>query len=181
MKRVLIIAFALVMLCNGAFAQGGRPQGERPSREEMSKAQVKRLVKELALDNATAENFEVIYGLYREERSELMKKYPMFKGEMGPQGRRGEQRELPSDEEVEQKIMDGFKRERALVDLKEKYYQEFRKIMTPQQIQKMYMLESMPRGMQGGGYPQGGPGGYPGGGYPGGGFPGGGMMPPGNW
>ena len=46
---------------------------------------------------------------------------------------------------MEKSIRDGFARERALLDLKESYYNEFSKFLTQQQIQKMYQLENVPR------------------------------------
>ena len=103
-----------------------------------------------------------------------------MKGMLAPDSKsgkkaKGEQPPLPTDEEVEKSILNGFKREKALIDVKEKYYWEFAKFMSPQQIQKMFMMENAPRGgQQNGGRPMPPQGGFPGGG------PGmGGMMPPG--
>ena len=103
---------------------------------------------------------------------------------MGPgdePGRKGKDKkqefEMPLDEEVERSIKDGFKRDRELLDLKEKYFNAFIKFLTPQQIQKMYQMENAPRQRPQNGNMQQHMGGRPGGG------PGMGSMtpPPGMW
>ncbi len=179
MKRFAITIMALLLALNFAAAQ---PQegGKRPDKEKMTKMQIKRIVKGLALDNSTAEEFTKIYTAYKDECNKVTEKYPVlppmdFDEEGNKKSKKGEEPMLPTDEEIEKQILNGFARERALLDLKEKYYKEFCKILSPQQIQKMYQLENPARQrVPNGNMTQGRPGGFPGGG------PGmGGMMPPG--
>ena len=164
----------------------GKPQ--RPNGEQMTKMKIKKMVKNLALDNKTADLFTETYTKYQEQVAKINEKYPPlnFPG-MGPgdePGRKGKDKkqelEMPLDEEVEKSIKDGFKRERELLDLKEKYFNAFIKFLTPQQIQKMYQMENTPRQRPQNGNmqrPMGGrPGGFPGG--PGAGPGMGGMTPP---
>lgn len=182
MKKFLIVISALVLSVSFAAAQPQQGNGQRPDKEKMTKMQMKRIVKALALDNTTAEAFEKTYTAYTEECNKVKEKYPvrsfMGKGNIekgSPKGKKGENEAmLPTDEEVEQQILNGFARERGLLDIKEKYYKEFCKILTPQQIQKMYQMQNAPRQRtQNGNMPgQGGrPGGFPGGQM-------GGMTPP---
>ena len=179
MKRLAITIMAMLLALSFATAQ---PQegSKRPDKEKMTKMQIKRIVKGLALDNSTAEEFTRIYTAYKGECNKVTEKYPVvlpagFDEGAPKKAKKGEEAALPTDEEVEKQILDGFTRERALLDLKVQYYKEFCKILTPQQIQKMYQLENpMRQRMPNGNMPGGGPGGFPGGG------PGmGGMMPPG--
>ena len=182
MKKFLIIALVALMAGN-VYAQE-QTEARRPDKEKMTKMQIKRIVKELALDNYTAEEFTKTYTLYKEECNKVNEKYPVlppmdFDGDKpAKKGKKdAEEPMLPTDEEVEKQILDGFARERELLNLKEKFYKEFCKILTPQQIQKMYRMENAPRQrMQNGNMPQGGPGNFPGG-FPGGRM-GGGMTPP---
>lgn len=186
MKKIITAVMALCLIAGVAMAQeqGERPQ--RPNKDQVTKMKVNKLVKNLALDNKTAELFTATYTQYQEDVAKINEKYPPmnFPGigpdnEKGRKGKaKGEAIEMPLDEEVEKSILDGFARERELLNIKEKYYRIFCKFLTPQQIQKMYQLENAPRGMQNSNRqmpPQGGrPGGFPGGG------PGmGGMMHPG--
>lgn len=48
---------------------------------------------------------------------------------------------LPTDAEVEQAIKARFAQSRKILDVREKYYNEFRKFLSPKQIQKMYNME----------------------------------------
>ena len=167
----MLLAALAMFFAGAAIAQ---PQQRDP------KKQAQRIVKALELNNQQAEEFTKVYLLYKEECKAVQEKYPRFKGMPAPDGKaekkaKGEQPPLPTDEEVEKSILDGFKRDKALIDVKEKYYWEFAKFMSPQQIQKMFMMENAPRGgQQNGGRPMPPQGGFPGGG------PGmGGMMPPG--
>lgn len=182
MKKIFIIALAAGLAANMAMAQ---PQ--RPSKEEMQKNKCERIVKELALDNRTAQEFTDIYTKYQAETNAINEKYPQPKMQL-PDNRRPDrqgpdrkskgkvknaqapapqEKAIPTDAEIEKQIKDGFARERALLNAKEKYYNEFRKVLSPQQIQKMYMLENAPRqrGQMGGrpGGFQGAPGGFQGG------------------
>ena len=107
-----------------------------------------------------------------------------MKGMLAPDSKsgkkaKGEQPPLPTDEEVEKSILNGFKREKALIDVKEKYYWEFAKFLNPQQIQKMFMMENAPSGGQGqqGGRPMPPQGGFQGGSHGMGGM----TPPPGMW
>ena len=169
--KILFMAVAAMLVAGAAIAQ---PQQRDP------KKQAQRIVKALELNNQQAEEFTKVYLLYKEECKAVQEKYPRMKGMPSPDSKaekkaKGEQPPLPTDEEVEKSILDGFKRDKALIDVKEKYYWEFAKFMSPQQIQKMFMMENAPRGgQQNGGRPMPPQGGFPGGG------PGmGGMMPPG--
>ena len=169
--KILFMAVAAMLVAGAAIAQ---PQQRDP------KKQVQRIVKALELNNQQADEFTKVYMLYKDECKAVQEKYPRMKGMPVPDGKaekkaKGEQPPLPTDEEVEKSILDGFKREKALIDVKEKYYWEFAKFLSPQQIQKMFMMENAPRGgQQNGGRPMPPQGGFPGGG------PGmGGMMPPG--
>ena len=170
-KNLLIVLVAM-FVAGAAIAQ---PQPRDP------KNQAKRIVKALELNNQQAEEFTKVYILYKEECKAVQEKYPRMRRMPAPDSKmdkkpaKGEPMPLPTDEEVEKSILDGFKRDKALIDVKEKFYWEFAKFMSPQQIQKMFMMENAPRGGQG---PQSSGRPMPQGGFPGGGPGMGGMTPP---
>lgn len=172
MKGKILFMAAVAMFIAGAVM--AQPQQRDP------KKQAQRIVKALELNNRQADEFAKVYVLYKEECKAVQEKFPRMKGMLAPDSKsgkkaKGEQPPLPTDEEVEKSILNGFKREKALIDVKEKYYWEFAKFLNPQQIQKMFMMENAPRGGQGqqGGRPMPPQGGFQGG------SPGmGGMTPP---
>lgn len=184
MKRVLAIVMLVSLLATVSVAQervDKVEKGQRPNKEQISKMKIKRVVKELALDNKSAQKFTEVYTDYQQGISLINEKYskgmPDFDMTPDKTRSRKEMKDqlMPTDDQVVQEIMEGFARERALLDLKEKYYHKFSKFMTPQQIQKMYRMENAPRRMQGGNMqpPQGG--------FPGGSMGGGMTPPPGMW
>ena len=48
---------------------------------------------------------------------------------------------VPTDAEIEKQIKDQFAQSRKILDVREKYYNEFRKILSPKQIMKIYQTE----------------------------------------
>jgi hypothetical protein len=53
---------------------------------------------------------------------------------------------MPTDAEVDKKMRDRFKQSRKMLDIREKYYDEFRKFLSPKQVQKVYDHGQMNRG-----------------------------------
>lgn len=106
-------------------------------RKDFQEAVCRQMVEALALDDETAAKFIPVYKAYLEELRAC--RGP----KMRPEGRKpGEKKEL-TDEEVEKRILNSFAQMRKILDVKEKYYQEFRKILSPKQIQKIYNRERM--------------------------------------
>ena len=172
--KILLLAALAMFFAGAAIAQ---PQQRDP------KKQAQRIVKALELNNQQAAEFIDTYIKYKEACKAVQEKYPRMKGMPAPDGKvekksKGEQPPLPTDEEVEKSILNGFKRDKALIEVKEKYYWEFAKFLNPQQIQKMFMIENAPRGGQGQGQPNGNRQMPPRGNFPGGGPGMGGMTPP---
>ena len=56
-------------------------------------------------------------------------------------GVKPEPKPLLTDAEVEQQIKGRFAQSRRILDVREKYYNEFRKILSPKQIMKIYQTE----------------------------------------
>lgn len=106
--------------------------------EQMMEMQTNRIVKALALDDATTAKFTPVYTQYlkdlRECRAEAWKQMKQDKAEAGKQP--GAKKEMLTDAEVEQRIKDRFAHSRKMLDLQEKYYTEFRKVLSPKQIEK---------------------------------------------
>lgn len=115
------------------WAQTEKETGRRNFQEILCR----QMVDVLELDDETAAKFMPVYRAYLEE----------LRACRGPKIRLenrklGERKEL-TNEEVEKKILDSFNQMRKILDVKEKYYQEFRKILLPKQIQNIYNRERM--------------------------------------
>lgn len=116
-----------------------RPQ---PTVEERQTRQRDRIVRELALDDATAARFADLYRQYQEEMRAALPAPPRQKpADATTADKSRKVKPNPTDEEVDKAIRQRFARQRTLLDIREKYYDKFREILSPKQVQKMYTLE----------------------------------------
>jgi hypothetical protein len=53
----------------------------------------------------------------------------------------------PTDEQVDKMMRNRFKQSRKMLDIREKYYDEFRKFLSPKQVQKVFDKGMMNPGM----------------------------------
>ena len=121
-------------------AQAVKPKGKRehkrPTMEQISEMQSQRIVDELGLDDKTAARFSEVYKKYMKEMDDLRKQYMPAK----PDFKKGEP-PMPkslTDAEVDKMMRDRFAQARKMLDIREKYYDEFRKFLSPKQVQKVY-------------------------------------------
>lgn len=106
-------------------------QKQRLSREEQTDKRAHRIADALALDDATTKRFVETYAQCQKEMKALAP-------ERGKEQRR--QADV-TDEAVGERLKAGFKRQRQMLDLREKYYQEYSKFLTQKQIKRVYELE----------------------------------------
>ena len=107
--------------------------------------QCNQVVKALLLDDATAAKFTPVYMQYLKELSESRisnsRKLKAKETATPENVQKTEPKSIPTDAEVEKAIKDRFAQSRKILDIREKYYNEFRKFLSPKQIQKMYNME----------------------------------------
>lgn len=130
MKHIIRFTLAILMmaLCSvSANAQSN--QHQRMSREQFAEAQANYIVRQLALDDATANKF---VSTYREFQKELWALGPRVK-----QNRKGGN----TDDQAQQAITDRFERSQKILALREKYYKRYSTFLSQKQIQRVYELE----------------------------------------
>lgn len=129
MKKVII---CLLLLCTvlpamTASAQKG-DRRQRVSREQLADIQARHIIKELALDDKTGDKF--------------LETYRNFQREIWALGPRNRVREKSlSDAEAEQSIEQRFDMSEKILKIRRKYYGEYSKFLTQEQIQRVYELE----------------------------------------
>jgi len=154
MKHLTITLLALMMTVAGMQAQTkgeNREMGQRPhpTYEQIVEFQCNKLLEELALDDATAAQFKVVYKAYQDELQALRKKYYPARKPSGEKPsaenasgeKRQPKRQEMTDEEVETMILNQFAQSREMVDIRENYYKKFRTFLTPRQAQKIFRQE----------------------------------------
>lgn len=111
---------------------------KRPDREKIQTMQTNQIVRSLALDDATAAKFTPVYQQYLKDLRGCRTVTP---NSPKVKDTKGQTASNPTDAQVEKSIKDHFAQSRKILDVREKYYNEFRKILSPKQIMKIYQLE----------------------------------------
>lgn len=144
MKRILMMTLVLMFMTGTITAQtpdannGERAQKEqkRPDGKAKSMEQAKAYVAEFRLDEQQAKQFTDLYHAYNKKLHAI---HQLYRPE------RPVEREAQTDEQIEKRILDNFAQSRAILDVREQYYKEFRKILTPKQINKIFEDEKSRR------------------------------------
>ena len=119
---------------------------QRPTQEQMIQMQTERMVKSLMLDDATAAKFTPVYEKYLKEVRDcrMMNHKPRMKKD-APQGTDANsatpQKPTMTDADIAQQIKGQFAQSRKMLDIREKFYNDFSKILSQKQIMKIYQME----------------------------------------
>ena len=123
LMKINLVALMVIAFCTIGMAQNEK---QRMSREQLAEKQAKHIAQELSFDEATTQRFIETYCACQQEVWAL-----------GPR----QKAEPATDEEAEQAIKERFERSKAVLDLREKYYEEYSKYLTQKQILRVYELE----------------------------------------
>ena len=120
---------------------GKRPSRKRMTIEQMTNMQANKIIGDLGLDDKTAAKFKDVYARYMKEMNDLRKEGMDFR--MRGRIQKGDtlakmKMQMPTDAEVDKMMRDRFKQSRKMLDIREKYYDEFRKFLSPKQVEKVY-------------------------------------------
>ena len=149
---MLVVAMVMgVQVINAQEAPKGPHKGMKMTPEKMAEFQANRLSNELGLDDATSAKFVEVYKKYMkalgEVHMEFANKFKKANAEITKEGNimKPGFKSL-TDAQVDQMMKDRFAISRKTLDVREKYYDEFRKFLSPKQVQKIYDEGFMNRG-----------------------------------
>ena len=125
--RMLFLAVVMAALCGTANAQ--KSEKRRMSREQLAEAQARHIARQLAFDDKTTAKF---VDTYTRCQKEIWTLAPRNKDRRGT---------AKTDAETEKAMKERFERSQKLLDIREKYYEEYGKFLTPKQIQRVYAIE----------------------------------------
>lgn len=135
MKNILktfVLASLALALCTTTFAQEKNGK-KKMTQEQVSAVQAKDIAASLGLDDKTTEKFVQTFCSYRAEiRTANQEKKAVTVGI---------NKKDMNEEQVEAQIKAQFAHSRKVLDIREKYYDEYRQILNPRQIQRVYALE----------------------------------------
>lgn len=128
MKQTLKVLAALMitLMASAPRSYASRGEGERVNRKELADAQARHISNELAFDDGTAKKFMETYCRCQQEIWGL-----------GPRIKASSD----TDEAAENEIESRFEHRQKLLDIRRKYYKEYRKFLTPKQIKRVYRIE----------------------------------------
>lgn len=134
LKILLIMIAAVVASCPGGTARDkDRQDGNRPFPEENVRKEAGIIVEKLSLKGDSAEIFENTYLEYRRKIHDALESHKGIRG-----ARRGKRL---TEDQVESNIKNRFACARAILDIREKYYGRFRKVLSPSQYERFSYVE----------------------------------------
>lgn len=113
------------------------PDKPRWTAEELMQRKAEHMASTLMLDEKSEAKFVMLYAQYLKELKECRERYR----EEAPRPEREklrEPREPLTDAEIEKRIENRFNRQRQMLDIREKYYKDFKKMLTPKQLLKVF-------------------------------------------
>lgn len=146
-KFFLAALTALLLSTQLTLTAQNHPNHSRPAKHNYRAMQCNQIIQALMLDDATAAKFKPVYEQYMADmratrgKSAAHKKEVKAPGEAAQPKAKPTPKPMPTDSEVEQAIKDRFAQSRKMLDVREKYYHEFRKILSPKQIMRIYQIE----------------------------------------
>ena len=100
------------------------------SREQLAETQDKHIAADLNLTGKTYDRFVETYENYKKELWQTV-----------PKCRKKNCRNSETEEQAAEKMRKRFERSQKVLDIRNKYYQEFSKFLTQKQIEQMYEKE----------------------------------------
>ena len=131
MKNIILI---LLVFFTGFVAESQNPNRFPQIRERILQAKLREVRLELHLDQPTFERFRPVYLRYERESAgidfrDLARLMNVAADSL-------------SSEEADRLIIGQLETSKKLIHIREKYYKEFRTVITPQQIIKLYQTEA---------------------------------------
>ena len=148
MKFIYVVLVALLLgsqMTLSAQNRDNKEKKQRPTQEQMMQMQTNQIVKTLMLDDATAAKFTPVYEKYLKELREcrMMNHKPRAEKAQGISAtdKKDAPRPVMTDEQIATMLRNQFAQSRKMLDIREKYYNEFSKILSQKQIMKIYQQE----------------------------------------
>ncbi len=134
MKTILTTLFFVFTLFASLNAESQNPDRFPLLRERMVQAKLREIKLNLKLDQARFDEFRPIYLKYEREVSEVNFRNLAKLTKVDA--------DSLSTEEADQLIVNQLEVAKKLISIREKYYKEFRMVLAPQQIIKLYQTEA---------------------------------------
>ncbi|HAQ19950.1 MAG TPA: hypothetical protein DCR40_12070 [Prolixibacteraceae bacterium] len=134
MKKIISALFLVLILFTGFVALSQNPDRLPLVHQRMVQAKLREIRFQLKLDQTTFDQFRPVYLKYEREISEIdfRNLARMMKVDA----------DSLSLEEADRLVVNQMETAKKLISIREKYYKEFRTVLSPQQIIKLYQTEA---------------------------------------
>ena len=132
MRKMIIIAMTMLM----AISLHAQQPANRQQAMQRIEQQVRHYSEAFALNEEQAQQFGTLYKAYNKQMRTI---HDQYRHERTAEG------STLTDEQIEQRILSNFEQSRAILDTREQYYNEFRKVLSPSQINQIFEDEKARR------------------------------------
>lgn len=134
MKKIVSVTLFTLYLLSGFVVSAQNPDRFPMIHQRIIQAKLREIKLQLNLDQATFERFRPVYLKYEREISSIdfRNLARMMRVET----------DSLSTEEADQMIVNQLETAKKLISIREKYYKEFRTVLSPQQIINLYQTEA---------------------------------------
>jgi len=132
MRKMIIIAMTLLM----AVSLHAQQPANRQQAMQRIEQQMRHYSEVFELNEEQAQLFATLYKAYNRQMRAI---HDQYRHERTAEG------STLTDEQIEQRIFDNFEQSRAILDTREQYYKEFRKVLSPSQINQIFEDEKARR------------------------------------
>lgn len=138
MKKLMLLASALLLVCAGAFAQDrDAHKGKHDHMERTRAEKVGYITEKLALTPDEAQAFWPVYNAYDNETMEAGKAVRQARKALRP----GKDQDEPSEKELKVRIEEYLKALKVQAEVLAKYNAQFLKVLPPAKVAKLYLAE----------------------------------------
>lgn len=123
---------AVMFLTANSATYAQKADRQRLTREQLADKQARHIAADIALNDADSKRFVETYCRCQKEIWAL--------GPRKPRPAKGDNNAL-TDKQAEQNIKDRFAKSQKILDIRQKYYAEYSKFLTPKQIERVYQIE----------------------------------------
>jgi len=138
MKKYLFLMMIAVIMTGSTsktIAQNVPVKRQHLTEEQIIEKRTNQMIQILMLDDATTAKFTPVYSQYLKEKMDCRK---MASAE---RFKRNKEASMKTDADIDEMIQNQFSQSHKMLDIREKYYAKFHKILSPKQILKIYQSE----------------------------------------
>lgn len=134
MKRILTVALTLILVATASLAQKKDSRNHEQWMNELRKAKVEYMTRELELTSDQEERFATVYNSMQSELDKLRREIRALHKSI-------EEKKDATDLEYEKAAETAFEFKSREGAIEQRYYQQFKQILTPRQLYKFQSAE----------------------------------------